>query len=254
MKNSMNRLWPSRPEDATLLAFFCANIAQLLLSCSQTATVSQHTEFVCSVCGRKPETRMQTADRPTSLKLNPETYQCLVKSEQINRVKFGSSQNSHNKIIFADNQLLRWTPPQFSEKRNQISPDPLKPQPEYINISVISAPWCRYQTHLTALTDLMTLYINFFSYAPTSDNLTHDIKIIRVRFGFAPAPYWSSVSVVYKHDTEKTQEWFSSDDMSSLKDLGLPLCVAQCHSVPPDLAKRLFTIVKKLSVLVFWGF
>lgn len=107
----------------------------------------------------------------------------------------------------------------------------------------------------TALTDLMTLYINFFSFAPTSDNLTHDIKIIWVRFGLAPAPYWLSASVVYTHDTEETQEWFSSEHMSPFsKDLGFPVCVAQCHSVPPDLAKRLFATVKELSVLVVWGF
>lgn len=96
---------------------------------------------------------------------------------------------------------------------------------------------------------------DFFSSTPSSDNLTHDIKIIRVRFSFAPAPYWSSVSVVYRHDTEKTLEWFPSDDMSPfLMSVGLRVCAAQCHSLPPDLAKRLFTTVKKLSVLVFWGF
>lgn len=86
--------------------------------------------------------------------------------------------------------------------------------------------------YLTAITDLMTLYFYFFCSAPTSDNLTHDITIIQVRFGFAPAPYWSSVFVVYRQDTEKTREWFSSDAMS------LCFCVARCHSAPPDFISR----------------
>lgn len=107
----------------------------------------------------------------------------------------------------------------------------------------------------TALTDFMTLYINFFSSATTSDNLTHYIKIIWVRFGFAPAPYWFSVPVVYRHDTEKTQEWFSSEDMSPFsKDLGLQVCVAQCHSVTPDLAKRLLQQWKSCPFSSFESF
>lgn len=145
-----------------IIGFFSV---QTLHNCSSTALRLQPffpTYWIC-VFRLWEETSMQTADRPTSLKLNPETYPCLVKSEQINRVKFGSSHNSHNKIICADNQLLHWTPPRFSEKRNQISPDTLKPQPEYINIFVISAPWCRYQTVIQQLSLTLWPYTSTFS-------------------------------------------------------------------------------------------
>lgn len=79
-------------------------------------------------------------------------------------------------------------------------------------------------SYLTAITDLMTL-CNFFSFAPSSDNLTHNIKIIQVHFGFTPAPYWSCVSCLFF--TDMTLRRHKSDFHQIchfLTNLGLRVC------------------------------
>lgn len=97
----------------------------------------------------------------------------------------------------------------------------------------------------------MTFRVN--SSAPTSHNLTHDIKIFPMHFGPAPARYWSTVFVVYRHDTERAQEWFSWDYMSTfLTNLRLQVCLAQRYSVPPNLAKRPLPTLKNVLAFITW--
>lgn len=83
----------------------------------------------------------------------------------------------------------------------------------YINISLISAPPMQFSDSPPWPYGLTRKL--FFSSAPTSENLTHDIKIFPVRFGPTPAPYRSTGSVVYRRHSERAQESFPWDYMST---------------------------------------